>query len=104
MAAGTPDTAATTVRVGSVGNTAPHTAPPTQEDAMTSTTLSTPQHTSPSRNGLLAAFGVVDAAVLTAIGTFWDLTGNDSAVASHSGRNYAVSLGPTDPAVSKAGS
>jgi hypothetical protein len=61
---------------------------------MTATALApttAPAH--PSRNGLLAVFGAVDAALLTGVGTFWDLTGNDADGASASWGDYAVCLG-----------
>jgi hypothetical protein len=61
---------------------------------MTTTALApTTTPTSQNRNGLLAVFGAVDAAVLTAIGTFWDVTGNDSGGASRSWGDYAICLG-----------
>ena len=61
---------------------------------MTSTAFATPTRSgTPSRNALLALFGVIDAAVLTAIGTFWDVTGNDAAGASRDVGEYAVTLG-----------
>ncbi len=62
---------------------------------MTSTAVPLRSTTSPtpSRAGLLALFGAVDGAVLTAIGTFWDLTGNEPAGASRDTGEYLVTLG-----------
>jgi hypothetical protein len=57
---------------------------------MTSTT--TEMTTAPSRTPLLAAFGVAASAVLTAMGTFWDLTNNESSN-EHDAGEYLVVLG-----------
>lgn len=60
---------------------------------MTATALTpTTTSTSPNRNGLLAVFGAVDAAVLTAVGTFTDITGNEPG-ADHQASDWFVCLG-----------
>jgi hypothetical protein len=48
--------------------------------------------TAPSRTTLTAALGLAATAVLTAIGTFWDATGNDGKPGSHQTREYLVTL------------
>jgi hypothetical protein len=55
---------------------------------MTTTTAET---TAPSRTPLLAAFGIAASAVLTAIGTFWDVNGNDRG--DHNASDWYVCLG-----------
>ncbi len=60
---------------------------------MTTTALAPTTTAGPNRNGLLALIGAVDAALLTGVGTFWDITGNDKAGASQSWGDYAVCLG-----------
>jgi hypothetical protein len=57
---------------------------------MTSTT--TEMTTAPSRTPLLAAFGVAASAVLTAMGTFWDLTDNEEG-SNHGAGDYFIVLG-----------
>lgn len=60
---------------------------------MTTTALApTAAPTSSNRNALLALFGAVDAAVLTAVGTFTDLTGNEPG-ADHQASDWFVCLG-----------
>lgn len=58
------------------------------------TTTTAPMTTTPSRTPLIATFGVVAAALLTGIGTFWDITGNDPGD-SHDdkGVEYLIALG-----------
>jgi hypothetical protein len=43
--------------------------------------------TAPSRTPLLAALGIAASAVLTAVGTFWDITGNEPSD-NHSASDY----------------
>ena len=48
---------------------------------------------SASRTPLVAVFGIALAALLTALGTFWDITGNDSEPEKHPVGEYLVILG-----------
>lgn len=57
---------------------------------MTAQPLTTTE--APSRSPLLAALGYGASAVLTAVGTFWDLTDNESGT-EHSAGEYLVVLG-----------
>ena len=57
---------------------------------MTASTLTTTD--APSRTPLLAALGYGASAVLTAVGTFWDITDNESGE-GHSAGEYLVVLG-----------
>jgi hypothetical protein len=59
---------------------------------MTTTTATTVTTAGPSRTPLLAALGIATSAVLTAVGTFWDATGNDTRH-GHATREYLVTLG-----------
>jgi hypothetical protein len=56
---------------------------------MTATTVDT---TAPSRTPLVAAFGIASSALLTAMGTFWDLTDNESG-SNHDAGEYLIVLG-----------
>lgn len=58
----------------------------------TSTGTSSVDQSAPSRNPLLAVLGFAASAVLTAMGTFWDLTDNESGD-DHSIGEYLVVLG-----------
>jgi hypothetical protein len=57
-----------------------------------STTATDPTTTAPSRAPLLAVLGFAASAVLTAVGTFWDLTNNESSDDDSIG-TYLVVLG-----------
>lgn len=59
---------------------------------MTSTAQTMTTDDAPSRTPLLATLGFATSAVLTAVGTFWDLTDNESG-SQHSFGEYAVTLG-----------
>jgi hypothetical protein len=59
---------------------------------MTSTAQTMPATDAPSRTPLLAALGYGASAVLTAAGTFWDLTDNESG-SGHSADEYLIVLG-----------
>ena len=59
---------------------------------MTSTTMTGSATDAPSRTPLLAVLGIAASAVLMAVGTFWDLTGNESGEGGELGA-YAVSVG-----------
>lgn len=61
---------------------------------LSSTVIETRQSaTAGSRATLLAVVGAVLSALLTAIGTFWDITGNDESTgSSHDVRDYLVTL------------
>jgi cytochrome bd-type quinol oxidase subunit 2 len=56
------------------------------------TTTATTELTAPSRTPLIAAIGYAVTAVLTAMGTFWDLTNNESD-SHHDASEYFIVLG-----------
>jgi hypothetical protein len=60
---------------------------------MTSTATRAEATTTASRNPLLAAIGVVTSLIATAIGTFWDISGNDTA--DHTFTEYLWTVGTT---------
>jgi hypothetical protein len=55
-------------------------------------TTATTTQTAPSRTPLIAALGFATSAVLSAIGTFWDVTNNDNSN-NHSASDYLFPLG-----------
>jgi hypothetical protein len=59
---------------------------------MTATTTTDLTTTTPSRTPLLAALGYAASAVLTAMGTFWDLTNNEASN-DHDAGEYFIVLG-----------
>lgn len=56
------------------------------------TTTTNEMTTAPSRTPLLAAFGIAASAILTAVGTFWDPTDDDSG-SNHGAGEYLITLG-----------
>lgn len=59
---------------------------------MTTTTTRT-DSTTASRNPLIAAIGVVASLIATAVGTFWDVAGNDGRDNSHTFGEYLFTVG-----------
>ena len=57
----------------------------------TTNATSMTETTAPSRTPLLAAFGIAASGVVTAVGTFWDLTNNEASN-EHSFGEYLITL------------